>query len=262
MSNVSYTRFVYLDSNIYSHLAKNQPLQKPFISFLKKEDLCLAFGEGHLYELSKDSRLHQPVTNMLLSMPSAMIKTRSAIGDEEVQAHPSYRSDTLLDSGSPKFTPNILMNLFNSQSTPKARQSQINAASQMNAILTQLKSNFPPPYTRAKAVEYATYMVIQILAQNYYDFCSSFRSNFQNLHTEVFQSMKLHALVIYQKYYLQGRNPNERSDFGDLWHLAAIPYCMLAIMEKDQCQVLTQIKQHHDILNSTDLENIDFIKGL
>ena len=38
-----------------------------------------------------------------------------------------------------------------------------------------------------------------------------------------------------------------------------IPYCELAIMERDLCDTLRQIKRNHTVLDSTEIRNIDFL---
>jgi len=76
----------------------------------------------------------------------------------------------------------------------------------------------------------------------------------------VFRSVRLFALVNFYKYYLGRREPSRLSDFGDFGHLGFLPYCDLAVMERDLCEVLNQIKQHHDVLDSTEVRNIDFLR--
>lgn len=83
-----------------------------------------------------------------------------------------------------------------------------------------------------------------------------------DFHSEVFLSIRLYALVIFYKYYLGQREPRKLSDFGDLWHLFSMPYCKLAVMERDLCNILNQIKQHHDVLENTTVYNIGFLHQL
>jgi hypothetical protein len=128
----------------------------------------------------------------------------------------------------------------------------------------ELKSNFPPSktgkYTRQQADEFAWMMVIQWLASTHRDFLASFQNDIESFHPKVFLSLRLLAHVIFYKYYLGQREPNRLSDFGDLAHLVSIPYCELAVMERDLCNVLNQIKRHQDTLKSTVVRDIDFLK--
>lgn len=72
----------------------------------------------------------------------------------------------------------------------------------------------------------------------------------------------MYAYLIFYKYYLGNRYPNKDSDFGDLFHLLYIPYCKFAIMEKDICNLLNQIKKHQTLLNDTIIKDINFIYEL
>lgn len=102
---------------------------------------------------------------------------------------------------------------------------------------------------------------MQWLAGTHRDFLAGFQDNIENFHPEIFLSIRLYAHVIFYKYYLGQREPKKLSDFGDLAHLFPIPYCELAIMERDLCNVLNQIKPHQDTLNLTTVSDIDFFKN-
>lgn len=269
MSDFTFSRFVYLDTNIWSHLAKNKQLWNHLFEFLVANDLCLALSEAHLAELADARALHKKLANLLLLMPSAAIKTSDAVLDEEVKAHPQRRTDTLLlypfnqllleENGR-----DTLLNWFTSDNLAEARRVQLQHAQQMQARHSSLRDNFPPSksgeYTLQQAAQFASFIVMQWLADTHYDFLASFKDRVQDLHTEVFLSVRLFALVIFYKYYLGRREPDRLSDFGDLSHLFSLPYCRLAIMERDLCSVLKQIKRHDDVLDSTVVRNIDFFK--
>jgi hypothetical protein len=64
--------------------------------------------------------------------------------------------------------------------------------------------------------------------------------------------------VIFYKYYLGQREPKKLSDFGDLAHLFVLPYCELAVMERDLCNVLNQIKRNQDTLKTTIVRDVNF----
>jgi hypothetical protein len=52
----------------------------------------------------------------------------------------------------------------------------------------------------------------------------------------------------------------EDSDWGDLFHLYAIPYCELAIIERDMSNVLNHVKSNHKTLNNVTITNVDFFR--
>ncbi|NIN66691.1 MAG: hypothetical protein GTO63_18790, partial [Anaerolineae bacterium] len=96
MIDFTYSRFVYLDTCIYSHLAKNPQVWGDLQRFLLANDLCLALSSANLAELADAQRLHGPLVDLLLLMPSAAIKPWDIILKEEVKAHPQRRTESLL----------------------------------------------------------------------------------------------------------------------------------------------------------------------
>src|SRR5215207_9437154 len=94
----TYSRFVHLDTNIFSVIAKDKTLWTPLGEFLFNYDLCLAIGEGQVLELNSDDRLHQPFVELITTVPSAFIKTHDVILAEEVESYPEGRTATLLQS--------------------------------------------------------------------------------------------------------------------------------------------------------------------
>jgi hypothetical protein len=267
--SISFSRFAYFDTNIYSHLAKNTHLWNPLLGFLLANDLCFSFSSANLAELADAKSIHHKLADLLLCMPSAVIKTWDAILEEEVKVHPHRRTDSLLldpiirllldENGH-----EILRDWFTSDKLAESRADQLRYARQMVTTHSRLKSNFPPSksgkYTRQQADEFATYNVMQWLGDTHYSFLASFKDRPLDLHTEVFLSVRLYALVIFYKYYLGRREPKRLSDFGDLAHLCSLPYCKLVITERDLCSVLNQIKRNHDILDSTVVRDIDFFE--
>jgi hypothetical protein len=269
VTNISFSRFAYFDTNIYSHLAKNTHLWNPLLGFLLANDLCFSFSSENLAELADAKFIHQKLVDLLLCMPSVVIKTWDLILEEEVRAHPNHRAESLLldpivrlllDENGHR----ILLAWFKSGKLAEARADQLRHARQMNATLSRLKGNFPPSksgkYTRQQADEFATYNIMQWLADTHNSFLASFKDRPLDLHTEVFQSIRLYALVIFYKYYLGQREPKQLSDFGDLAHLCSLPYCKLVIIERDLCNILNQIKRNHDVLSSTVVRDIDFFE--
>jgi hypothetical protein len=259
---------MYLDTNIYVHLAQNTQLWDRLAGFLLGNDLCLAFSSGNVAELADWGELHHTLADLLILLPSAAVKTWDVILSEEVEAHPRQRTQSLLLN---PFNQLLLEadghdQLFRSLRSPllrKARREQLRDAQKMWTVHSRLKSNFPPAksgrYELDQAEEFAMYMVWQWLAIEHHDFLAAFRSRPQDLRYGVFRSVRLYGLLIFHKYYLAGEQPSKPSDFGDLFHLFQIPYCTLAIMEKNVAHHLSEIKRHHDVLDSTTVRNIDFL---
>lgn len=95
MPENSFPRFAYFDTNILSYIAKNKPLWTKLLDFLTKNSLTLGISGAQLVELFDAERLHQNLAEMLVVVPSALIKTADDILNEEVMAHPQQRTESL-----------------------------------------------------------------------------------------------------------------------------------------------------------------------
>lgn len=270
MCPFTFSRFVYCDTNILSHLATNQQLWRPLFRFLTDNDLCIALAEGNLLELAEAHRLHSALTALLVSVPSALIKLTETVINEEVSAHPRPRTDSLLHYpiNAVLAEPNgrhIVLDLLRSPEVRRKRREQVRDAEKMAPTLARVKGNYSPSksgrYERYQAEEYASFITIQWLASTHYAFMRSFKEDVASLNTDVFLSIRLFALVTFYKHYMGQREP-KRSDFGDTFHLSSIPYCRMAIMERDLCNILQQIKRNHRVLDRTHVTNIDFVTDL
>ncbi|MBA7700329.1 hypothetical protein ES703_109040 [subsurface metagenome] len=265
----TYSNFIYLDTNIISELVKGKIYCPSFYDFLIKNDLCIAISDAHFAELYDFKYSHEELARFLLLMPSAMIKTRDEIIEEETKSHPNRRTKSLLvipinqlileEDGFDK-----LMGFFSSNKLRDARKGQKLSAKKMLGVHKKLKPNFPPSksgkYTKNQSSEFADYITMQWLGMTHRQFLKQFNNNIKGLNLEIFLPLRTYAYVIFYKYYLQNREPSKLSDFGDLFHVSYIPYCKLAIIERDLCNVLNQIKRNSNILNNVKIENIDFFK--
>ena len=262
----TYSKFIYLDTNILSHLCTETELYRPFFDFLTRNDLTIAISAGLLAELSQVTRKHSDLDWLLTMCPSALVKTGEMLVREEVQAHPNYRNETLM-----LYPLNNLMGskflegYLSSSELVEARRIQLTFAERQEERHEQLKGNFSPTksgkYTKEQAPEFVWNHTCQWLISQHTTFMKQFTKNIGEFKAEVFLSIQLGSYVQFYKYYLGGRSP-KLSDFGDLFHLASIPYCEMAILERDLCEILRQIKSHGRILENVRVENIDFIRRL
>jgi len=60
---------------------------------LHAQDLCLGVSGAQAAELSSDNRLHDPLNMLLTAVPSAVIKAPDVVLNEEVNSHPSMRTE-------------------------------------------------------------------------------------------------------------------------------------------------------------------------
>lgn len=265
-------RFVYFDTGIISHIAKDKTLWSRLRRFLEERDMILGICEAQLLELHDAKGLHERISELISTVPSGMMKRRDTILSEEVHAYPNQRGESLshlpyLLNAIPSSTSGEdLIRKFLSEDVilSETRKQQIADAEEMKTRLPSLKENFPPStngnYTVSQASEFIFDLTVQWLLPVHRDFLLQFKDDAQSFRAEAFLSVQLYALVVFYKYYLGRREPKKSSDFGDLFHLMLIPYCEIAIMERDLCETLKQIKRNHAVLDSTGIRNIDFLK--
>ncbi len=264
-------RFLYLDTNIWSHLAKDSQYWAPLGRYLAREGMVLGVSGAQLVELSDAQGLHSALCALFDSLPCALTKPWDQIMSEEFRAYPAPRRDSLLlcdlRAAMSQSSAGVLGQLLLSPDKWRAvRQQQRRNAEQMSSRLAQRKSTFPPSstgyYTVKQAGLFADLQVIQWLAQIFGELPSCQHDGKMEFHPEVFSSIRLYALVVFYKYYLQQREARRQSDFGDLFHLFPVPYCELVVLERDLCEILRQIGRRCDVLRSTRVCNIDWLEGL
>jgi len=92
------------------------------------------------------------------------------------------------------------------------------------------------------------------------DFLQQFAGKAKTIEFDVFRSAQIMSYVVFYKYYMAGHEPKPPNDFGDAFHLHPLPYCKLALMERNMCEVLRQIKKRTKLLDGVVMKNIDFLK--
>jgi hypothetical protein len=263
---ITFTRFVHADTGIASTIIKDTNLWSPFRDFLFDNDLCLAIGEGLIAELCSDDRLHAPFAELVTSVPTAFIKRQDEILSEEVEAYPAKRTQSLLSSPITMLTEKTdLIEFLSSPELRKARSDQRAAARIWAKQIVDLKSNFSPntngKYTRDQAPFFANLLTLQQLSGVHSNFLQNFIGRAQEIDFDVFRSAQIFGFFTFHKYYLAQHEPKPPNDFGDEFHLHALPYCKLALMERGMCEILLQVKKNSDVLNGVVVKNIDFLKN-
>lgn len=251
MVDITFSRFLYPDTNILGIIADDLTKWKPLQDFLHGNDLCIALSPGQASELSDVGRLHQKLNTILTTVPTIITKTPDEILEQEVNLYPEVRKANIVGGYLNEFfMTDRLEEFLSSDDLAAARLSQRETSLQMPSRLEELKQNFPPrddgTYDVDQAVEFVWIYILQWLSPLHPSFLSQFRENASDLNIRPFLSLAIMGYVIFYKYYIHGKDPIP-SDFGDLFHLFVIPYCELAILERDLCNVLNHIKKNHTI---------------
>ena len=262
--DISFTRFAHADTNILSMVVKDLKLWRPLQDFLHSNDLCLGISNAQVAELSDAKTLHESLNVLLTAVPSATIKNADVVLAEEVSSHPNRPSVSLF-----AYPLNALLGTSSfgeflaSSDLAEARQQQRLAAQEWMDKVGSLKSNFPPSksskYVAAQADSFVWNLVVQELGSSHAEFLRLFKDDVRKLHIPVFRSVRIMGYVIFYKYYVSDQKLNP-SDFGDMFQLYDLPYCKLAVMERNIGEFLIQIKRNHDVLDGVTIMNKDLLK--
>lgn len=261
------SNFVYLDTNILSALAKVQGKWPEIRAFLLDNNLTIAFSGINLVELSDATHLHTPISDLLLSVPSAIAKPTETILSEEISAHPQERTETLSnfsfsEAAAQGYTASDIALFFSSSGTRSARRDLNKHAMLMPRQIEELKSNFPPSqngkYQLSQSEDFCRSIVLQWLGKVNPEFIRNLKIN--EFNPKTFQTIWLYAQLVFLKHYLGDRRSTKLSDFGDFHHLAIISYSSLVVTERDLSSLLNQIKKQGSSLASTNIQNIGFLR--
>ena len=260
----TFPHFMYLDTCIFGILLDNPKKQEKLLAFLFDNNLCIAISEAQVVELCAATRKRQAFSTLISEFPSMLIKTGFTIIEEEVLSYPQPRDKRFVLQQLETFIDKeFIENLLSLPELSSARRFQQTDALQMESYLQKFKLNYPPldsgDYDQEQAEDFTWKITCQWLASTHSNFLKSLTERNQILDSTLFNSIQLFGYVIFYKYYIQGRE-SERTDFGDLFHLFSIPYCRWAILERDMCNILNQIKDKHNILKETEIRNPDFFK--
>lgn len=270
----SYQGFIYLDTNIFSELAKHVQKEGLFSVealkvYLIQTKMAIALSENHLSELSSATRLHWSLALLLTYLPSVLIHSTKRLIDYEIEAYPQSPENM-----TEKLVAKIILfsdlgdifKLFSSDFVLIAREKQRIQSQQIADEHERLSKHFLPDksgkYTRKQTESFAETMTNEEIHNLHLPFLHQCHQNHIEINYKNFKGLWLRAATIFYKYYLGKRKPKRTSDLADFSHVYYLPYCNLVVMEKDLCNILKQIKRNHNILENVQLENITFVRDI
>ncbi len=78
---------------------------------------------------------------------------------------------------------------------------------------------------------------------------------------DTFLSIHIASYTIFYKFYIEDQQP-EITDLADLMYLASIPYCELAILDKDVCRILNIINSNHNLFKDIKVRDGRFLTSI
>ena len=96
MTDLSFSRFFYPDTNILRFIADDLSTWRPLQDFLHSNDLCIALAGGQASELSDVGKSHQDLNTVLTAVPTVIAKPMEDILDDETSLYPQVRQANIV----------------------------------------------------------------------------------------------------------------------------------------------------------------------
>lgn len=261
MGPVSEVPIIYLDTNVYSALARERDLRGRLTKLvLAHPGGGIGFSDANLLELRAADRIHYDLVELLKFYPTALLKLAGVVLDEEVEAYPGHRASPLathsLFDPTCKTEDHPLLGALRDQRVEKAASIMREHAQDVPVRHATLKSNFPPAragkYEKRQAHDFADKLTFQWLTSSHPDFAKEIVEA-GTMETSGFKSIRMHAYLVFWRYYLGRRKPNPTSDLGDQAHARFYPYCRVVIVENDAAETLRQVQGQCELLDAVEI---------
>jgi len=268
----------YFDTNIYGILVQRPESWQSICTYLQDNGLLLGVSDVNVLELSSAPGLHRDLARFLLQIPSAWFKPATRLMSEEVQAYLDGGqvtpvvgpiSSLVLESDDPVA---YLEAFLRREVVVNTRSTMVRRKDEFERRIRETMDNFEPvtgdTYSEADGPYYAFQLIwLQILCEDYPE-CAARVKNEMGIDWRPLPSIApqlrglwLFALAQFYRYYLHRRRPTG-TDYGDLIQTVSIPYCRVAVVERELSQDLSHIKGNDSVLQHTEIHDLGFLREL
>lgn len=251
---------LYIDTNVYSEVVRNVDIRVRLCSLAADKTALIGLSTSNIIELEPVRRMHKELVQLLLQLPTVLLKPEDVVLEEEVDSYPSARQDPLYDAlfYDPTADPekHILTHMFSDPRVVSGARLHRENAAKAPARNNELQENFPVAasgrYERSQVASFAEQNAFQRLVGAHTDFV---RRELDDgpMSMMPFKSLRMFAYLLFWRFYLNRRTPNPSSDLGDLAHAQFYPYCRVVVTENDAAETLRQIKKHSDLLDGVEI---------
>ncbi len=259
-------QIILLDTNIVSETLKyKNTIGNRVIDFIYKQSIP-CFSPVTLKELKSVPKTYNAFFDIFNILPSILIKDYHQLAEEELRVYKGSNKvnpfiATIFKNPFEKININI-RKICNSFFTPEFMTQFENDKKSILTSILNLKPNYPSngkAYTKKEIDFFIFAVVTQLITLYNYKFARAIVDSGNFINLKKFPSIQTIAAFAFYKFYISNRRPR-LSDIPDLMISSAYPYVDVVITEKNQAELLRQIKKRHEICSDTSVLTLsDFI---
>ena len=262
-------KLMFFDTNILREIINHKEKWQSLSQYLKSENLVVVISAVQFIELYKVKRLHNVVADFLLETPSFMFKWWTEILRDEVEAFPH----TLRVQHLTFLSFQEMFSLTNQGNKLRSVLEDPKIDLMWEAMELEKRQFLPimtlVPKTRPKDQGFVDQdfelhnfgRILSDLRKVNQAFIDEKKDKLKPSDLEIFSGSFLRASFLYYKHVLKGAKP-EPSDLGDYYQTFYIPYCAIAVVEKDMAGILHLLKKERKLLPNTEIKSIRFIRQI
>lgn len=256
---------IYLDTNVFSLISENSTIKKNFIKWISDEKLNVIISVTTISELfAKEQKFELFNTLINNKINFIFLGSYSRISTLEIQKYPN--NVNIMELSLNNIVDNILQGrkfdfseLKKSAKFVSSVQKQKSVAnSNFRQIIEKWKQLFPPDLT-AKYSKQEQSKLMKMIERNVKSDIKQ-KHKIDNISLDKFKTRMIINKALMKKYLFNIPRKFDPNDFADIMHIAYSPYTKYFITEKNNFDVLDQIKKETNLLNNTEVIKISDFK--
>jgi len=234
---------LFLDSFVYSHIARDSDFAAQVRQFIEKQDYVLAVSIVNLIEFLPHRKRLEAILDFIVSVPFAIARNVDEIVDDEIRNYPqSISLPTGFVSTQASFSRDELCTALHENLVLKVsffRDRFVPAAKRAFEQIIATRDSGKAAFSGARERDlFLLSNLMAFLFHNHVDFLTAHAES--EIQIKKFKVYYIQLLVIFEEYYRQKKVGTE-SDIGDLLQLGYAPYVDLAVFDNAKVDCLQRL---------------------
>lgn len=267
MTTVNY-KYCYLDTCVISEMLKDKSVFRNVVTRIAIDgNYKLSISLYTIFELMQTPELYNSFADIVVHLPAVIQKNHVLLLKDEMVHHPNENKESLII-----FTPVGLKVADRVEGfkaimlSPVIEAARLTWEQEKNEILKGMidnVKNFEPnevgKYTVKRIEQFADLATLQYLQNCDPNFVEVTTSRKIRGNIRMFRSVQMMMFIAFYKFYISKRKPR-LSDVPDVVMASSFPYMNAVILEKDEAEMLRQIRKRHSIINALEVYTLQDFK--